>query len=409
MPVYKYKGLHPGGKWANGIVDAESPKGARLRLRKGGIYPVDLTEHDQANALGSRAIAQTQIRNSSSLGAQDLAILTRQLGTLLVAGLTLEEAFGVLIEQSEKKLVQMLLAEVREQIREGRALSNALEGYPRDFAPSYVHMVRAGEASGSLDQVLLQLAGFLEQQAALKHKMANAALYPLVVLVVGVTVLFFLMTFAIPKIVMVFADLNAVLPLPTRLLITVSSFLEHYWILVLGVGVLLVVSLRRAFKTRAGRAYADRILLKLPILGEVVRKAAISRLTSTLATMLASGVPLLQALDVSKRVMNNVVLERAVELARENIREGESIAEPMKRSGAFPPLVTHMIAVGEKSGELEEVLLKVSTIYDSEVDRVITRLTSLMEPAMVLVMGMIVLFIVLSILLPIFQMSQIVS
>ena len=408
MPVYRYKGLRPDGKSANGIVDADSPRGARLQLRKGGIYTVELAEHRRITGAEGQARTQAQAGKASSLSSQDVAILTRQLGTLLAAGLPLVEAFGVLVDQSDRRVVQTLLADVREQIREGRALSLALEAYPQDFKPYYRHMVRAGEASGALDQVLLQLAEFLEHQLALRHKVTNAALYPMVMFAVSVAVLFFLMTFVVPKIVGVFADLHQALPLPTRLLIMVSGLLGRYWIFILGGIVLLVVGLRRALRTPAGRAYGDRLLLKLPILGEVARKVAISRLTNTLSMVLSSGIPLLEALDMSKRVMNNTVLEQSVEVAREHIREGESVAEPLKRSGAFPPLVTHMIAVGERTGEMEAMLLKVSQIYDSEVDRAITRLTSLLEPIMILVMGVVVLFIVVSILLPIFEMSQIV-
>jgi general secretion pathway protein F len=227
-------------------------------------------------------------------------------------------------------------------------------------------------------------------------------------LTVGVLVLFFLMTFVVPKITAVFADLKQTLPLPTLILIAISRFLGDYWPVLFAGTFGLASGLRKWVRTPAGKARADRLLLKLPLMGPVARMVAISRLTSTLATMLASGVQLLEALDVTKRVMNNTVLEEAVETARQNIREGESIADPLKRSGQFPPLVTHMIAVGEKSGEMEEMLRRVSQIYDGEVDRIVTRMTSLLEPIMILFMGVIVFCIVLAILLPIFQMSQIV-
>ena len=407
MPVYKYKGFSQGGKSATGIIDAESSRSARLKLRKSGIFPTEIAEDRQARAEGGLPLVRSQA-GAAVLSAQDRAVLTRQLATLLVAGLPLVEALGVLIEQSSKKPVQGLLSDVREQIREGRAMSIALETYPRDFAPVYIHMVRAGESSGALDQILFRLADFLEQQLALKNKVTNAALYPAMMLAVGVTVLFFLMTFVVPKITAVFADLKQALPWPTLLLIGISKFLGTYWWLLLGGVAALVAAIRRVLRTTAGRATADRWLLKLPLLGNVTRMVAISRLASTLATMLASGVQLLEAMGVTKRVMNNAVLEQAVEQARENIREGESIAEPLKRSGEFPPLVTHMIAVGEKSGEMEEMLRRISQIYDGEVDRVITRLTSLMEPIMILAMGVIVFFIVVAILLPIFEMGQIV-
>jgi general secretion pathway protein F len=283
-----------------------------------------------------------------------------------------------------------------------------LEVYPKDFSPIYIHMVRAGEASGALDQILFRLAEFLEKQLALKNKVTNATLYPALMLAVGVGVLFFLMTFVVPKITAVFASMKQALPWPTVALMAVSRFFADYWMVLAGLAVGAALAARRIVRTDGGRMMADRLILRLPLIGDVARMVAISRLTSTMATMLASGVQLLEAMDVSKRVMNNRVLEETVEAARQNIREGETIADPLKRSGEVPALVTHMIAVGERSGEMEEMLRRVSQIYDGEVERVITRLTSLLEPVMILVMGVIVFFIVVAILLPIFEMGQMV-
>ncbi|HSA86687.1 MAG TPA: type II secretion system F family protein, partial [Nitrospira sp.] len=233
-------------------------------------------------------------------------------------------------------------------------------------------------------------------------------LYPALMLVVGVSVLFFLMTFVVPKITAVFTSMKQTLPWPTVALMSVSRFFADYWMLIVGLVVGGIILVQRFIRTDSGRMTADRLILRLPLIGDVARMVSISRLAGTLSTMLASGVQLLEALDISRRVMNNRVLEEAVEGARQNIREGETIADPLKRSGEFPALVTHMIAVGERSGEMEEMLRRVSQIYDGEVDRVITRLTSLMEPIMILAMGAIVLFIVVAILLPIFEMGQMI-
>ncbi len=410
MPVYQYKGIRADGAAATGLIDAESPKIARLKLRKGGVYPTDLIEQRQPQdaRVGTQVRVPSALGRSASLSVQELAIITRQLGTLLVAGLPLVDALGILIEQSDKKAVKGLLADVREEIRGGKALSAVLERYPRVFSSIYIHMVRAGEASGALDHILFRLADFLEKQLALKQKVTNAALYPVLMLVVGALVLFFLMTFVVPKITAVFADLKQALPWPTVVLMGISRFLADYWLFLLGGIGLTLAGVQRLLQTPGGRLAADQLLLKLPLIGHVARMVSLSRLASTLATMLASGVQLLDALDVAKRVMNNRVLERAVEDARQNIREGQPIAEPLKRSGEFPSLVTHMIAVGEKSGEMEEMLRRIAQIYDGEVDRVITRLTSLLEPAMILVMGVLVFFIVVAILLPIFEMGQMV-
>src|SRR5678815_3108126 len=411
MPVYQYKGYKNDGGAAAGIIDAESPKIARVKLRKVGVFPTDMVEQGSATAgstTGPSSRASAGIGRSPALSTNDVAMMTRQLATLLVAGLPLVDAIGVMVEQKEKKAVKSLMADIREKIRGGGTYSSVLEAYPREFSQIYVHMVRAGEASGALDQILFRLAEFLEKQLALKHKVTNAILYPALMMVVGVGVLFFLMTFVVPKITAVFTSLKQALPWPTVLLMSISNFLADYWAIIVGGVALTVWAVRRAMKTDAGQLTADRWLLKVPLIGEVSRMVAISRLTSTLVTMLASGVQLLDAMDVAKRVMSNRVLEQAVEGARQNIREGETIAEPLKRSGEFPALVTHMIAVGERSGEMEEMLRRIGHIYDGEVDRVITRFTSLLEPIMILVMGVLVFCIVVAILLPIFEMGQMV-
>ena len=413
MPVYQYKGYRNDGGAAAGIIDAESQKVARVKLRKVGVFPTDMVEQGSGSitagsATGTSGKSAAGIGRSPALSTTDVAMMTRQLATLLVAGLPLVDALGVMVDQTEKKAVKSLMADIREEIRGGASYSAVLERYPREFSQIYVHMVRAGEASGALDQILFRLAEFLEKQLALKHKVTNAVLYPALMLIVGVSVLFFLMTFVVPKITAVFTSLKQALPWPTVVLMSISQFLADYWAVILGVVGLIVWLARRAMKTEAGQLAADRWLLKVPLLGEVARMVAISRLTSTLATMLASGVQLLDAMDVAKRVMNNRVLEHAVEGARQNIREGETIAEPLKRSGEFPALVTHMIAVGERSGEMEEMLRRIGQIYDGEVDRVITRFTSLLEPIMILVMGVLVFCIVVAILLPIFEMGQMV-
>ncbi|MFO0773581.1 MAG: type II secretion system inner membrane protein GspF [Nitrospiraceae bacterium] len=410
MPVYHYKGLRSDGGNAVGIVDAENVRGARLKLRQTGVFPTELREDRGSGRTATEAAAHLRrgAYRQRVLSPSDLAMVTRQFATLLVAGLPLVEALGILIEQVEKKPVQGLFADIREQVRGGKALSVALEQYPKDFGAIYTYMVRAGEASGALDQILFRLSEFLEKQLALKQKVTNAMMYPAIMLVVGGAVLFVLMTFAIPKITVVFVDQKKALPWPTLVLMQTSAILADYWWAILGAIVLAIFAVIRYKRTPTGEMQIHRLILRLPLIGEIARKVAISRLSSTLATMLASGVQLLDALDVSRRVMNNRVLEAAVDEARTNIREGESIAAPLKRSGHFPALVTHMVAVGEKSGDMEEMLRRIAGIYDGEVDRVVTRATSLIEPIMILFMGAVVFFIVVAILLPIFEMGQLV-
>ena len=411
MPVYQYRGYRNDGGSAAGIIDAENAKIARLKLRKDGVFPTDVVEQPGAAVRSQENTGSTAVYRPGrfpSLSANDLALMTRQFATLLVAGLPLVDALGVLVDQAEKKPVKALFADIREQIRGGKALSAVLELHGKDFSPIYIHMVRAGEASGALDQILFRLAEFLEKQLALKNKVTNALLYPAIMLTIAIIIVFFLMTFAVPRITAVFVSMKQALPLPTVVLMSVSHFFLDYWMFLTGVLMAGLLLVRRFVRTNRGRMAADRLILRLPLIGDVARMVSVSRLTSTLATMLASGVQLLDALDVSKRVMNNRVLEETVERARQNIREGETIADPLKRSGEFPALVTHMIAVGERSGEMEEMLRRVSQIYDGEVERVITRLMVYMEQIIILVMAAIVFFILIAIMLPIFEMGQMV-
>jgi general secretion pathway protein F len=269
-------------------------------------------------------------------------------------------------------------------------------------------MVRSGEASGTLDLMLLRLSDFLEKQIQLRNKIMATMAYPLIMMAIGAIILFMLITFVVPQVTSVFEEMKQVLPLPTQILLGVSHFLQNYWWLLLLMAGVSVFGLRRWVRTPKGRKQFDRWILKMPFLGSLFKRVSISRFTTTLSTLLGSGIPLLRSLEIVKEVVNNSVLSEAINAARENIREGESIAEPLKRSGVFPPLVTHMIAVGEKSGELEKVLLKVSEAYDHEVETIATTLTSLLTPVMILLMGGVVLFIVVSILLPIFEMSQVI-
>ncbi|HIB53375.1 MAG TPA: type II secretion system protein GspF [Nitrospirales bacterium] len=402
MPVYEYQGLTAAGKTVSGMIDADTAKGARLKLRNNGVFPTDLKEGGSAGTDGLLTFKS----RAESISLKEQALLTRQLGTLLTAGLPLVDSLSALIDQIEKANIKGVMADIRERVREGSALSQALQCHPGSFSPLYTHMVSAGEASGALDEVLARLADFQDSQIRLKNQITTALMYPMFMFAVGSMVLFGLVTFVVPKITAVFTDMEQALPLPTIILLTVSDGLAAYWMWFLAGGVFAVLMVRRYLQTEVGRERYDALLLKLPVVGTVVKMVAVSRFTRTLSTMLSSGVPLMQALEVVSRVVNNRVLQHAIDEARQNIREGESLAAPLKRSGLIPPLATHMIAVGEKSGELEAMLIRVSQVYDSEVDTSMNQLTALLEPIMIVVMGVVVLFIILAILLPIFEMSQ---
>lgn len=400
MAVYEYRGFTGAGEDVKGIIDADSPKAARSKLRRSGIYPVEVvTEGGSAPAVGVK-------RGREKISLPEVSVLTRQMGTLLTAGLPLCDALTALQEQTEREQTKKVIAGVRESVAEGSSLSTALSGYPRVFSDLYIHMVQAGESSGTLDRMLFRVADFLENQVRLRNKILATITYPLFMLAVSFIVLLFLIAYVIPQVTQVFEDLHSALPLPTVVLIGISESVRRYWWLLLGIGAAGFFFIRRYLATPVGRERCDRLVLGIPLLGRVTKMIALSRFTRTLATLLASGVPLLVSLDIVMNIVHNTALKKAIGEARENIKEGESIAEPLRRSGIFPPLVTHMIAVGERSGELEGMLTRVAEVYDNEVETVVESLTSLLGPVMILMMGGVVFFIVLSVLLPLFEMSQ---
>ncbi|HET6369803.1 MAG TPA: type II secretion system inner membrane protein GspF [Nitrospiria bacterium] len=401
MAVFEYKGVTADGRSTSGIIDADSPKSARSKLRQTGIFPTEVVEGE-----GTDQARPSRRGFGEWVTLQDIAIMTRQLATLLSAGIPLMEALGALTEQVEKGELKRVVAQVREAVREGSSLSVAVGRFPKVFPELYVQMVRAGEASGTLDRILVRLADFLEYRVRLRGKVVSAMLYPILMLGVSTLVLFLLITYAVPKVTAIFEEMHQALPLPTRILMGISSFLLSYWWLILFGVIGLGVALRRYIATPSGRVAYDRFLLRMPLFGKIVRMVALTRFSRTLSTLLSSGIPLLNALEIVRDVVGNQILSEAIRKARENIREGESIADPLRRSGVFPPLVTHMIAVGERSGELEGMLQKVADTYDNEVETVVSTLTALLSPIMILVMGGLIFCIVLAVLLPIFDISQ---
>jgi general secretion pathway protein F len=424
MSVYEYKGLTPEGRAVSGVIDADSPRLARSKLRKSGIFPTDVLESEApagvsggVGADGGRpaeAGRQTAVHlferwgrwRRSHLSLSELSVMTRQLSTMIGAGLPLMDGLTSLIEQIDRQQARKIWIGVRERVKEGASLADALGLYPDVFSSLYLNMVRSGEQSGTLGVMLLRLAEMLEYQARLRSRVLAAVTYPVVLLATSLSILFFLILFVMPQIAQVFTDVNQALPLPTRILLGTSQWLRTYWwllVLLLAAGLLWA---QRALSTPEGRLRRDRWLLKLPIFGRLAGMVALSRFALTLSTLLASGIPLLRALGIVKGVVGNVVLEGAIEEAAHNIREGESIAGPLQRSGLFPGFVVQMIAVGERSGELTQMLKKVSDAYDHQVETTVGVLTSLLTPVLILFMGGIVLMIVLSVLLPIFDMSQ---
>ncbi len=398
MPVYKYKAIDETGRTVQGIVDAESPKGATDKLKRQGVFLSSLNEVRQGKARSFNPFRGVKI--------SELAITTRQFSTLISAGLPLEASLTALSEQTEDARLGEILTQVKDRVSEGSSLANALNEHRRVFSDLYINIVRAGEASGTLDIVLLRLADFLEKQAALTSKVKSALIYPIFMFFIGGGVLFFTMTYVIPRIAKIFEDSQKALPLMTVILIKVSGFFSNNILLLLILLPVLFFLAYRFNKTDRGRMFFDRVSLKLPVFGKINSMVVISRFTRTLGTLLASGIPLLDALKIGEAVLDNRVYSKTLEEVRSNVREGTSLAKPLRDSGVFPPLVTRMIAVGEQTGEMEEMLTKVADIYDQQVETMVSTLTSLLEPVMILIIGAVMGFIVFAVLLPIFNLTS---
>ena len=406
MAVYEYRGLDQAGRDIKGIIDADSPRLARTKLRRSGIFPTEILtdRHTKKSVIEGVSIGTLFGR----ISIQEISIMTRKMATLVGAGLPIVEALNALIDQTEKVRLKKVITQVRESVNEGSSLADAMSRFPKVFSELYVNMINAGESSGALDIVLTRLADFMENQVMLRNKVLSTLSYPIILVIVGIGILSFLLLSVVPKVVGIFDDLRQALPLPTVILIAVTDFLRDYWWILVLVVAGSILALRQYTVTGKGRQLYNRMILKIPITGRLLRIIATTRFARTLAILLNSGIPLLQSMDIAKAVVNNAVISDAIESANEGIREGESIAEPLRRSKVFPPMVTHMIAVGEKTGELEQMLFKVSEAYENEVETTISRMTSLLGPIVIVVLGGIVLFIVLAILLPMIEMNQII-
>ncbi|WP_437484869.1 type II secretion system inner membrane protein GspF [Sorangium sp. So ce1014] len=408
MAVFEYKGILVGtGKPVKGVRDAENAKALRVALRKDGIMLTGATEERAAKAKAKRDLKLFAFAGRPS--TSEVAMMTRQLATLIGAGIPLFESLNALIEQVEKESLKRALTQVREQVREGTSFAKALEGHPTVFPPLYVSMVRAGEASGTLEGVLLRLTVFMENQAKLVGKVTAALAYPALMAIIGMGLISVLMIAVVPNVKDIFASMDQTLPWYTSALIGTSAFASSYWWLVLIVMVSAVYGFRRWLRTPKGRLKWDTFVLSAPIFGKLIQMLSIARFARTLATLLSSGVALLSAMDIVRSVLGNAALEKVIADAISSIREGQSIADPLKRSGRFPPIVIHMIAIGERSGQLEAMLENVANAYDSEVETRVQVLTSLLEPLMIVIMGGTVAFIAISILMPLMQMSNFVG
>lgn len=413
MPVYAYKGVTSAGKNTRGQVSAENLRTARLKMRESGIFLTELGETSaQAAAAPSSGepeaggfSLQMPISFGRRIPALERAVATRQLATLTGAGIPLVEALGALVEQIEHSYLKAVMAQIRDRVNEGASLADSLHD-TGEFDTLFVSMIRAGEAGGSLEPVLLRLSDYLEEQVRLAGKLGAILMYPAFMLVFTALVVVALVTFVLPQITGLLESLDQDLPFYTRWVIDGSAFARQWWWALLGLMATAAISFRAALKTEGGRALYDRVALRLPLIGRIVRVVAIARFSRTLATLLTAGVGIVQSLDIARFVANNKVLADAIDGARTAILEGATLAVPLRASGQFPPMVTTMIEVGERSGELEAMLDKVADTYEEQVESTVAKLTSLIEPMLILVMVGIVLVIILATLMPLLQITN---
>ncbi|MBM4371212.1 MAG: type II secretion system inner membrane protein GspF [Deltaproteobacteria bacterium] len=408
MPVYRYKGVNRKGRAVAGLQDADNPKALKEALRTQGIFLSEVREASEDGAEEGPA-RKGGLSFLGGVKPREVSEVTRQLATLLRAAISVVDALSAVSRQVENPRFQRILNEVRRAVTEGKSLASAMGEHPKVFTSLYVNMVRAGESSGTLDLVFDRLADFMEAQVRLRSKLTGTMTYPLIMMVLGVGVVSLLMIFVIPRLTAIFDEMGSQLPTITKILIGVSEFFQSYWWAV-GGGLVVGIWLFNRFRnSAAGRPRWHRFLLRAPLFGGLIRMVAVARFSGTLGTLLGSGVPIITALDIVKNVLGNVILEDVVEEAKVAVKEGASLAEPLRRSGQFPPMVVHMIAVGEQTGELEAMLDNIAKAYEVQIDSRITIMTSLLEPLMIVGMGLVVAFIIFAVLMPMLQMNEILK
>jgi type IV pilus assembly protein PilC len=401
VTTYLWRGRTAGGEIVNGEFLANSRNELLAHLRKRKIVVTSVKPKPKE--------IQIKLPFGNRMSTKDLAVFTRQFATMITAGLPLVQCLDILARQMDKQLIRDITRKVMTDIEGGGTLSESLGKHPKAFDELYVNMVNAGEAGGILDTILMRLAQYIEKIEALKRKVKSAMTYPAVVFCVALGATLFMLMFIIPTFAKMFSDFGAELPLPTAIVLSLSDFIRAWWWM-LGVGAFgLVFGLKKYYSTDKGEHVIDALLLKTPIIGDVLRKGAVARFTRTLGTLVASGVPILDGLEITAKTAGNVIIKDAVMQARASIREGETIASPLKQSGVFPPMVVQMITVGEETGALDAMLTKIADFYDDEVDSAVEALTSIIEPLMIVFMGAVVGGMVVAMYLPIFRMVNVIA
>ena len=403
MPMFRYTAKERTGRAVNGVTEATDQKSLVEALRKQELIIISIKEEKK----------KEKMQFGSKLGGKiklgELVLFSRQMATMIDSGIPLVQALEILSEQIENKGFRLIILEVKKDVSSGAALHEALAKHPRAFSTLFVNMVKAGESSGALDAIMERLASYLEKTDSLIRKVRSAMIYPIVVSLMAVVITLVMMLKVVPVFKSIFADFGGKLPLPTLILVSISDFLIHNFILGAVTVVVVFTLIVRFLKTDKGTVLFDSFKLKMPIFGIIIRKVAVSKFSRTLSTLVKSGVPILSALEIVGKTANNRIIESAVEKVRNSIREGENITAPLMRAKVFPPLVVRMISVGEQTGELEKMLTKIADFYDDQVDAAVSGITSLIEPLIIAFLGIVIGGIVICMFMPIFQLSTLVG
>ncbi len=402
--TFAYQVRDRAGKLLTGSLEADSQAAVALKLREMGFAPL-LIQAEKSN-LGKKELHLPWAKVAKG---KDLAVFSRQFATMINSGLSLLRSLNILADQTENKRFAAVIGEVRSDVEKGDSLSQGMARHPKVFNRLFVAMIRAGEAGGVLDGVLIRLAEALEKEVALRHKIKSAMTYPVVVFALVMIILVAMLVFVVPMFTNLYGELGSTLPLPTRILIGASNVMKKLWFVVFGLSIGGGVALKRWIGTDRGRAVWDAFKLRAPVFGTLVHKTALSRFSRTLSVLLRSGVPILQSLDIVRETCGNVVVGRAVTEVGASVKDGESIARPLERHGVFPPMVVQMIAVGEETGALDTMLTKIADFYDQEVEATVEALTSLIEPVLIAIMGIVVGGMVVSLYLPMFNIINLIQ
>ncbi len=398
MPTFRYVAKESTGKTVSGTLEYSDKSNLIEALRKKDLVIISINE-----------VAKKRLGPSKKVKLEDIVIFSRQLATMVDSGIPLVQAMDILCEQIEEPNFKNVIATIRDDIEVGSSFSEALLKHPAVFSPLYINMVKAGESSGALDDILDRLASYLEKANTLQRKVKSSLIYPAVVIAMAFLITLVMLLKVIPTFKGIFGMLGGTLPLPTRVLILISDTLRDMFLYVVSVTGVALFLLRKYMQTPQGKAMFDRTILKLPVIGQLLRKVAVAKFTRTLATLVKSGVPILVSLEIVGKTSGNTVIEKALDDIRRSIKEGENIANPLAKSGVFPPMVVRMISVGEQTGELEKMLGKIADFYDDQVDAAVSGLTSLIEPLIIAFLGIVIGGIVIAMFLPVFKMTELLA